>query len=99
MEFKGTKGKWFACCMKNTPHFIFANEGDVTICKPYQKQDLTNLSDEEFRSNVLLISKAPEMLEMLNWFAEYFTDLYHEGTEVDCKVLEAKKLIKESTEL
>lgn len=99
MEFKGTKGKWFACCMKNTPHFIFANEGDVTICKPYQKQDLTNLSDEEFRANTLLISKAPKMLELI-------TDMYNKYENQGISSLtfhehmnKAKQLIKEATEL
>ena len=49
--------------------------------------------------NALLISKAPEMLEMLQWFVYNFEGVFHEGTETDNKVNEAKELIKQATEI
>jgi hypothetical protein len=65
-KFKGTAGKWFACCVEKKPHFLFTENGDTTICGFIQKQDMSDdLSDEEFRANAKLISKAPELLEAL----------------------------------
>ena len=56
---------------------------------------------EEAKANALLISKAPEMLEMLkklvNEFSHY-TELA-QGTSKCGAVLDAKQLIKEATEL
>lgn len=92
MEFKGTQGKWFACCLKNRPHYVFSSDGETTICRPYQVQEgCDDLTDEEFRANALLISKAPEMLEMLIKFTSTM-DLVN-------NIEQAKKLIKEATEL
>ena len=66
LEFKGTKGKWFACCAKKIPHFVFTENGEATICGLYQKQEMSNdLTDEEFRANANLIASAPELLESL----------------------------------
>jgi len=65
-EFKGTKGEWFSCCTNAKPHFLFADNGETTICSFFQKQDDgTILNIEEVRANAKLISCAPEMLEML----------------------------------
>lgn len=103
MEFKGTKGKWRSCCIKTTPHYIFTAEGETTICGFYKKQDMRDdLSDEELRANALLISKAPEMLEMLKESIETIISLkvYHNdiGNGNDY-VEKAEQLIKEATEL
>jgi DNA integrity scanning protein DisA with diadenylate cyclase activity len=91
MEFKGTKGKWYVtqdthvwvddskiCDCSNTGQFSF-----------YRKK-----SDEEMKANALLISKAPEMLDMLEKLKDrlgYFND--------NVSVSEIKQLIKEATEL
>lgn len=56
-------------------------------------------NDKEAKANALLISKAPEILEMLQWFVENFEGVFHEGTETDNKVNEAKQLIKQATDL
>ncbi len=92
MEFKGTKGKWWSCCIKTTPHYIFTIEGETTICGFYKKQDMRDyLPDEELRANALLISKAPEMLEMLKRLIQLDLDI--------SDLIEAENLIKEATEL
>jgi hypothetical protein len=90
-EFKGTKGKWFKMnASRISVPFIIFNENDETIFHCYR---------EEAEANALLISKAPEMLEMLKWFTNEFKDVYHQGTEINDMVLQAKQLIKEATEL
>lgn len=71
MEFKGTKGNWFACCENETPHFIFSENGYITICKPYQEQQMSDdLTDEEFRANAKLIASAPKMFNALSDFVQ-----------------------------
>jgi len=95
-EFKGTKGEWFACCAETKPHYLFSNDGEVTICGFIKKQDDgTVLSDEEVRSNAKLISCAPEMLEALKdmvSFAEFHG--YTSSTEIN----NARVIIKKATE-
>ena len=91
MEFKGTKGKWYACCLKNRPHYVFGENGETTICRPYQAQEgCDDLTDDEFRANALLISKAPDMLEILIEVLENKSDVDYDKIE---------KLIKEATEI
>jgi hypothetical protein len=92
MEFKGTKGKWHFD-KKNAK--VYKEDGNV-LCICYH----TNIiNKEESEPNALLISKAPEMLEMLNWFANEFEDVFHEGTETNDMVLKANQLIKEATKI
>lgn len=92
-EFKGTKGKWV---LKTFPEgqMSVRNESETRkICVPRVQ------NHEESLANLLLISKAPEMLEMLKWFTNEFKDVYHQGTEIDDMVLQANQIIKEATEL
>jgi len=83
MEFKGTKGKWLI----NINHNI-VSETNSPICDVWH----FNKTDEETKSNALLISKAPEMLEMLQNISrnEMITPNVRR---------KADKLIKEATEL
>ncbi len=91
MEFKGTKGKWFitenglsVSSIANKKHIH-----DGTICRFH-----TGVYDyENYKYNALLISKAPEMLEMLN---EVLTSEYVKGRVLKELI---KKLIKEATGL
>jgi hypothetical protein len=104
MEFKGTKGKWWACCIQKKPHFVFAGESEIVICKPYQTQDFySDLSDEEFRANALLISKSPEMLEMLKSVLELQKENYGNATHTHLSMInkakEIEQLIKSATEI
>lgn len=66
MEIKHTKGTWWACCTKSTPHYVFANEGERTICAMIQKQEMgEDLTAEEMQANAKLIAAAPKMLDAL----------------------------------
>ena len=89
MEFKGTKGNW-----------VFDKEGVFTdnrlsygniVCLAPVEWTASNVN---WTYNALLISKAPEMLEMLKMF--YNTNSSHEITlsELQDRV---GKLIKEAT--
>lgn len=83
MEFKGTKGKWF----KPNGTTIIQSDNGSEICD-YAGYKTTLEEDE---ANALLISKAPEMLEMLNKL--YAEDLLKDYQD------DVLKLIKEATEL
>ena len=86
MEFKGTKGKWELKNMDNNWLVMYNNINLVGI--------------NNNKANALLISKAPEMLEMLNKIV-LMTDTC-KGTFQDFKErynLEIKQLIKEATEI
>ena len=101
MEFKGTKKQWNV--VKDKTALI--NVGNI-IYRPEIKlddfdswEDYHDVTEIESIYNALLISKSPEMLEMLQWFVENFEGVFHEGTETDNKVKESKQLIKQATEL
>ena len=67
-EFKGTKGKWFACCLygNSKPHFLFSEHGETVICSFTQKQEMgKDLTIEEVQANAKLIASAPDLLEAL----------------------------------
>ena len=89
-QFKGTKGKWFVW----REDIVITKEdveGDVICIKPQMKN-----SQKNWEANALLISKAPEMLEMLLRLIDRMeeNDL---GNFHSVKM--AKELIKEATEL
>jgi len=93
MEFKGTKTKWEL--RNNLVDITAEDKGLIITC--YTKGSIFGtITKEEAQANALLISKAPEMLEMLkdiiftwnnngNFDNEYFSNI--------------QKLIKEATEL
>ena len=88
-EFKGTKGKWgkIIYCNKDTIRAtIFGPDVDVW--------NLHNKTNEEVNANALLISKAPEMLEMLKNIL-----LILETPESTINIIPIINLIKEATEL
>lgn len=87
MEFKGTKGKW-----KSTNGYtVWSKVGNNT--KTIADCENRNLKGSEEFYNALLISKAPEMLELLN-------ELVNLKGCVNLQLQDkARKLIKESTEL
>ena len=73
METKHSKGEWFACCLDAKPHFVFAGEGEKTICamshndpneEKYEKL-MDTVTVEECRANARLIQAAPDLLEAL----------------------------------
>jgi len=95
MEFKGTKGKWVI----NSRASRNVRCNDLTIANCSQGQD--GESELQEKANALLISKAPEMLEMLNNLGgriDFSWDAWgsNEGIELSNKI---EQLIKEATEL
>lgn len=103
-EFKGTKGKWkyLHSESKDAWNVIGAQLGSrykIARCPYLQNIDFSIEYNEqektEQKANALLISKAPEMLELLNkvkFYAEVHgmqSDLYNE----------IEQLIKQATEI
>ena len=92
MNFKGTKGKWITekFDMKGCEKSI------LILSKNSNKQiaevNFEYLRNEDYVYNALLISKAPEMLEMLEII------LQSENTPIVHRK-KVKQLIKEATEL
>lgn len=63
-EFKGTQGKWEIAGSEKT--FVYAlNESKDRNAFSFNINNDGKISLEEIQANALLISKAPEMLEML----------------------------------
>lgn len=88
MEFKGTKGEWKIeltndyyedCIINHIPNIgiLFDENSDI--------------ESEEIDANLLLISKAPELLEMLKRLIQPDLDI--------SDLIEAENLIKEATEI
>ncbi len=104
MEFKGTKGKWIAdirtgCCavypenrIQDTNGCHFDDERNIFYSNKNAKYNGNNWEMcEESKANALLISKAPEMLEMLK--------VCMQTTDNSTIYKEIEQLIKEATEI
>lgn len=106
-EFKGTNGKWFISSIDepnehndNTGCHILSVESkdrygfiDVWFGDSFQCGN-----KNEALYNALLISKAPEMLEMLKSVKDLL-EAYPSEAEIHLKAVEIRDLIKEATEL
>jgi hypothetical protein len=97
-EFKGTKGKWEKTLNYIGEGFyiytIYVNK--KRICDIRRLNPMGVIDIEEQKANALLISKAPEMLEMLNKLVERLEE--NDLGRLNA-VSQAKQLIKEATEL
>lgn len=95
-EFKGTKGNWELCKdydeMDNPVLSVTSNEGKIAYC--YNLKLCCGIQ-ERTNANAILISKAPEMLEMLE-LLQRMMDGQEDWDEVRSEI---KQLIKEATEL
>ncbi len=96
MEFKGTKGKWTPSKQRGKKGHcilaqVFCEEESLLILNPKD-------NEEESSYNSLLISKAPEMLEILKTIVDDF-DFVNEGKYHNFNIEQARKIIKEATEL
>ena len=91
-EFKGTKGKWEVYKTydeQDTPSFsITSNESIIAYCYNLQ---ICDGEQERTKANALLISKALEMLAMLERAERTLREVY------DCDTKEIEQLIKEAT--
>lgn len=89
-EFKGMKGKW---------HIYHNGQGynSFSINSKYKVVPI-----EEMEANALLISKAPEMLEMLKECKlqlEYLNEKFTETGTTNSLLSKIESLIKQATEL
>jgi hypothetical protein len=92
MEFKGTKGKWNIKNISYNKKWINISSEKGIIARTFYGEEEPIVTDEESEANALLISKAPEMLEMLIYLV-YNEEIHYEEKD---KVL---NLIKEATEI
>jgi hypothetical protein len=89
MEFKGTKGNWHVC-----------KKNETILCKnDYGVAQIHGVINEcDWKYNALLISKAPEMLEMLIKLTDQIDNEHVSDWLLELQD-DAKELIKEATEL
>jgi hypothetical protein len=85
MEFKGTKGKWEI--NPKASRNVRCNNLTIANCSSGQNGE----NEIEEKANALLISKAPEMLEMLKHIVYYLDNKSTPNIE------NIKQLIKEAT--
>lgn len=92
MEFKGTSGEWV---IEKTEIVRHASKGSIS---PYWKQicSFVNNGTDECKANALLISKAPEMLEMLK---EIYSKYEKDKHLLNVSPSKIKQVIKEATEI
>ena len=95
MEFKGTKEKWVNVIIDiaDFKQVVVGVDKGKAICHLWFEYS-EGITDE-IKANALLISKAPEMLEMLKQCVETLEF----GGQIGFTYMEAKQLIKEATEL
>ena len=91
-EFKGTKGKWVHMEFPEGQNSVRTVDGNRKICVPRVH------NRDESDANMQLISKAPEMLEMLEMLVKEFDVEFTNQYQFDLHS-KAKQLIKEATEI
>lgn len=95
MEFKGTKGKWeYHGGDNNSIDIVLPDDTTISIDRQSRYTGEYVISRENMEANALLISKAPEMLEMLKYISKGFDD-----SKKHLILKKVKQLIKEATEL
>ena len=100
MKTKFTKGKWRYSKEHNciTTSKIGIVEGSKIICD-IKEFPTFDYSGEEAKANALLISKAPEMFEMLQLIVDAQFNPEKSLANLNSEILKAKQLLKEATEL
>lgn len=101
--FKGTIGKWFLRENKST----IMSEDKCLIARVFDGKGTALLADKNqsdiiTEANALLISKAPEMLEMLKECKlqlEYLNEKFTETGTTNSLLSKIESLIKQSTEI
>mgnify|MGYP006348679523 CR=1 FL=1 len=88
-EFKGTKGRFII----NKNEILNSENELIAIVYGYMVKGIYTYT-EETKANVLLFSKAPEMLEMLKR-CEYWISACNEDANI---LKDISELIKEATE-
>lgn len=96
-EFKGTKGKWklvFTEEVESHLDIAINSEKDDCVAWVYRSSEYKAINGQ---ANALLISKAPEMLEILQEFVSDFDKDLIEDFQIARDRFE--KLVKEATDL
>lgn len=101
MEFKGTQGKWKLgkeekCKKFNQPVINIKTNEIESFVTLYSGLAFESDLDDETKYNALLISKAPEMVYIIN---ELIEELSFHGFNNSTSISKAKQLIKDATEL
>jgi hypothetical protein len=105
MEFKGTKGAWAIENLHEPEKGKYAaDEINISSLKVTDRVNMVNIAtvwhtylfSEDAKANALLISKAPEMLSMLQ---RIYSSWYTSEPDEDLPIQEIQQLIKEATEL
>jgi hypothetical protein len=108
MEFKGTKGKWtlyqskIPSNDKAVTHSVYVGTKRISLCYDlYESDKSKNVEEKTGQANALLISKAPEMLEMLEKLYQQVDFSFESfGSDTGLKMQEKiEQLIKEATEI
>jgi len=89
-EFKGTKGKWDVMARSEIRFSIIGDQIDV-----WAFNEVGDIPYEEAKANAQLISKAPEMLDLLNHFVN--ADPNDGSWDYQACISKARQLIKEAT--
>jgi hypothetical protein len=99
MEFKGTSGKWRAINLCG--RYVVGNDENSTLhfIDCWLEGIGGIATNKEAKANVLLISKAPEMLEMLKEYVRLLDGEFSPKTFISELVEKTEILIKEATEL
>lgn len=103
-EFKRTKGSWHIYQRiddnEENQYSVTSNNGKVCYC---YNMSISDYENNIAKANALLISKAPEMLKMLEKHLGILYDIEMEdsGDNIYIKnlIAETKQLIKQATEL
>ena len=99
MEFKGTKGPWTVCPTNEVDsHLDIAIDSKKSdcVCWVYSKSDYKELNGQ---ANAKLISKAPEMLDMLKCSVLVLKSVHSQTRKTKLMIEWIEKLIKEATEI
>jgi hypothetical protein len=99
MEFKGTKGKWEISTDNEEGILITSMHPQNRDIASVWKYDVTFLENQEAKANALLMSKAPEMLEMLQIYLADLNNIIPPSDAQRNRIQDVEQLIKEATEI
>ncbi|MDV3636743.1 hypothetical protein CMU84_16455 [Elizabethkingia anophelis] len=99
-EFKGTPAPWTGCISGDNASIdiILPNNTTISVDRQDRYNDEYVIERTEMEANAKLISKAPEILEMLKILIEDIEEEGNYSRQTSYDITEAKQLIKEATE-
>ena len=97
MEFKGTKSKWKIEGADKTFVYALNEKGSNSFSLNINNDGRTEIIEQQ--ANALLISKAPEMLEMLKIYLADLNNIIPPSDAQRNRIQDVEQLIKEATEI